>query len=105
MHVWTQEVESNGFTILEDVLPLEEVAHLSAELCNSTLTRSRAGIRNLLSHAAVHDLALHPRLLGLARAVIGDSVRPLAATLFEKPAARSWLVAWHQDATLPLRER
>ena len=31
--------------------------------------------------------------------------RPFRATLFDKSSARNWLVPWHQDTALPLRER
>jgi len=30
---------------------------------------------------------------------------PYRATLFDKSSARNWLVTWHQDTALPLRER
>ncbi|HET6374016.1 MAG TPA: phytanoyl-CoA dioxygenase family protein, partial [Candidatus Polarisedimenticolia bacterium] len=35
----------------------------------------------------------------------GGMARPFAATLFDKSPSANWLVAWHQDAVLPLREQ
>lgn len=44
-------------------------------------------------------------LLAIAIAFIGLSAVPYRATLFDKSAARNWLVTWHQDTALPLEER
>ena len=63
----------------------------------------------------MHTLAASPHESGfvivpsvLARtetARIGESPVPFRATLFDKSTATNWLVAWHQDTALPLRER
>jgi ectoine hydroxylase-related dioxygenase (phytanoyl-CoA dioxygenase family) len=44
-------------------------------------------------------------MMDLARAVLGPDAFPFRATLFDKSAAANWLVVWHQDTALPLRER
>jgi ectoine hydroxylase-related dioxygenase (phytanoyl-CoA dioxygenase family) len=103
--MWTEEFESRGFTLLRGVLPSDEAASLAAELAKALVPRSRGGIRHLLSHPAVRRVANEPRLLGIARRVIGDHAVPFSATLFDKSPAANWLVAWHQDVVLPLRER
>ncbi|HWZ79653.1 MAG TPA: phytanoyl-CoA dioxygenase family protein [Candidatus Sulfotelmatobacter sp.] len=36
---------------------------------------------------------------------MGADAIPFRATLFEKTLAANWLVVWHQDTALPLRER
>jgi ectoine hydroxylase-related dioxygenase (phytanoyl-CoA dioxygenase family) len=69
------------------------------------LTRGRAGARHLMRHAAVHDAANDPRLTAIAREFLGPSAAPYRATLFDKSSARNWLIPWHQDTALPLRER
>jgi hypothetical protein len=70
----------------------------------SPLTRSRAGARQLI-HPAVSDVANPPRLLAIASGFLGPSAVPYRATLFDKSSARNWLVTWHQDIALPLKER
>jgi ectoine hydroxylase-related dioxygenase (phytanoyl-CoA dioxygenase family) len=37
--------------------------------------------------------------------VLGSEAFPFRATLFDKNPYANWLVVWHQDAALPLRER
>jgi ectoine hydroxylase-related dioxygenase (phytanoyl-CoA dioxygenase family) len=71
----------------------------------STLPRTRAGIRHVLGHPAVADIASDPRLLDIAKDVLGSQAFPFNATLFDKSPDANWLVVWHQDTALPLRER
>ena len=40
-----------------------------------------------------------------ASILLGGSARPVRAVLFDKTAEANWLVAWHQDRTIPVRER
>src|SRR5258707_1105253 len=56
-------------------------------------------------YPAVNDLALDPRLVGLARQVLGANAFPFRATLFVKSPTSNWLITWHQDTALPLRQR
>jgi ectoine hydroxylase-related dioxygenase (phytanoyl-CoA dioxygenase family) len=44
-------------------------------------------------------------MLEIARAILGTGAIGFRATLFEKLPDSNWLVAWHQDTALPLRER
>lgn len=41
----------------------------------------------------------------LARSVLGTEAFPFRATLFDKSPKSNWLVVWHQDTALPLRQR
>jgi hypothetical protein len=40
-----------------------------------------------------------------ATALLDAVARPVRAVLFDKTAEANWLVAWHQDRTIPIRER
>lgn len=40
-----------------------------------------------------------------ASALLGGRARPVRAVLFDKTAEANWSVAWHQDRTIPVRER
>jgi ectoine hydroxylase-related dioxygenase (phytanoyl-CoA dioxygenase family) len=94
-----------GYRIVSGVLdPIETDALLGA-IDALDLSRGRAGARHLMQHAAVHDVANDPRLIALARDFLGASAVPYRATLFDKSSARNWLIPWHQDTALPLRER
>lgn len=40
-----------------------------------------------------------------ASGLLGAPARPVRAVLFDKTAGANWLVAWHQDRTIPVRDR
>jgi YVTN family beta-propeller protein len=44
-------------------------------------------------------------LLNIAQEVLGAEARTFRATLFDKSPQANWLVVWHQDTALPLRNR
>jgi ectoine hydroxylase-related dioxygenase (phytanoyl-CoA dioxygenase family) len=56
-----------------------------------------------LSH--VNALARDQRLLGMARRILGNDAMPFKATIFDKSTTANWLVVWHQDTALPLKNR
>lgn len=78
---------------------------VSGSLTRNPLPRSRAGMRHALKHPAVLALARDPRLRAVAKEVLGYNPFPFRATLFDKAPVSNWLVVWHQDTALPLRER
>lgn len=100
-----RSIEKHGFAVLPRVLPKEEVSSVIDAICSVSATRSRAGIRHSLSLAGVSSLARRPHLLEIAQAVLGSGALPFRATLFDKSPRANWLVVWHQDTALPLRER
>ena len=54
---------------------------------------------------AVGGMARRAPLLEIAQEILGHGAFPYRATLFDKSATANWLVVWHQDTALPLRER
>src|SRR5213594_3353473 len=94
-----------GFEIVPKCLGHAEVASLLNEIQRASLHRSRAGMRNAFQIGVVRLLALDTRLLTLAKQLLGDGAVPFRATLFDKSPVSNWLVVWHQDTALPLRER
>jgi ectoine hydroxylase-related dioxygenase (phytanoyl-CoA dioxygenase family) len=98
-------VQEQGFAILPEVLLPREAQSLIDELNRSTLRRTKAGVRHALKYPAVAALAQEPRLINIAREILGGEALPFHATLFDKSPQANWLVVWHQDTTLPLRER
>src|SRR5687767_4318291 len=80
---------------------LDVLERLSA----ASLQRTKAGARHLLNVSVVRDLAADARMLEIAGQFVGAGAVPFRATLFDKSAGANWLVVWHQDTALPLRER
>ena len=58
-----------------------------------------------LGLAEVASLARDSRLLSIAKQILGAEAFPYHATLFDKSPTSNWLVVWHQDTALPLRQR
>jgi ectoine hydroxylase-related dioxygenase (phytanoyl-CoA dioxygenase family) len=94
-----------GYCIVSSVFEADETDDLLRAIEALDLARGRAGARHLMAHAVVSDAASDPRMMAVARGFLGPSAVPYRATLFDKSSARNWLIPWHQDTALPLRER
>ena len=99
------KVERDGYAIVPNVFTLAEIQKLTSDLESSNLSRSRAGVRHLLGHSAVAEVASDPRMLGIAQHILGQSAFPFKATLFDKSPDANWLIVWHQDTALPLQTK
>jgi len=84
------------------VIASEEADCVLAELSGVDLNRSRAGARHILNQPCVKRIAHDERVLAFAREILGREAFPFRATFFDKSVDSNWLVAWHQDAALPL---
>lgn len=102
---WQKAIEEHGFAVLPEVFSRESLDYLLQEIDELAPRRSRAGVRHALQLPPVAQLARQPRMIEVARGVLGPDAFPFRATLFDKSPAANWLVVWHQDTALPLRER
>jgi ectoine hydroxylase-related dioxygenase (phytanoyl-CoA dioxygenase family) len=102
---WDKAIGDAGFAILPALFSHEDLDRLLREIDESEPRRSRAGIRHALSLHPVAAAAKQPQMIELAREVLGVDAFPFRATLFDKSPTANWLVVWHQDTALPLRER
>ncbi len=98
-------LETHGFEIFERVFEAAQIESLVAALEATPLPRSRAGSRHAMRHPAIAELARDARLMHIAHEALGREAVPFKATLFDKGPDANWLVAWHQDTSLPMRER
>lgn len=98
-------LNEQGFAIIPNVLGCREVGQLARDLARASMRRSKAGVRHALRYPAVAELAQDLRLLDIARCILGSGAVPFRATLFDKSPNSNWLVVWHQDTALPLREK
>ena len=100
-----REAMSSGYEIVPAVLDGPDVAALASALRDHTIDRRRAGARHLMGHPAIERVARDPRLLSIAARFLGGDATPYRATLFDKSPRNNWLIVWHQDTALPLRQR
>jgi ectoine hydroxylase-related dioxygenase (phytanoyl-CoA dioxygenase family) len=103
--MWQPTVEQQGFVVTPPLLTASETTTIADVLNQSTVFRSRAGVRHALGLGEVASLARDSRLLSIAKEILGAEAFPYHATLFDKSPTSNWLVVWHQDTALPLRER
>jgi ectoine hydroxylase-related dioxygenase (phytanoyl-CoA dioxygenase family) len=100
-----EQVERDGYAIVPAVVDELVVRDLLEQLGGSDLPRSRAGVRHMMKDPRVAQIAAREEMIGIAREIVGAKAWPFRATLFDKSPSSNWLVAWHQDTALPLRER
>ncbi|HEV2730710.1 MAG TPA: phytanoyl-CoA dioxygenase family protein [Terriglobales bacterium] len=103
--MWDEQLQNHGLAIIPSVLAPAEIASVIQGLGRVTLPRTRAGTRNALQVDTVAALARSSRVFEIVREILGRDAIPYRATLFEKSPDANWLVAWHQDRAIPLRER
>jgi ectoine hydroxylase-related dioxygenase (phytanoyl-CoA dioxygenase family) len=101
---WKLAVDEQGFAVLPGVFSPSETIALLVSLADLERSR-RAGVRHVLSHPTINLIARDRRLMGIVRPVLGSAAFPFRATLFDKSPDANWLIAWHQDTALPLREK
>ncbi len=94
-------IEEDGFELVPAVLDANECAVWISELGPV----SGAGARGVLGRPAVARLARAESILALVRPHLPMSPRPVRGIYFDKAPGSNWLVAWHQDLTIALRER
>lgn len=90
-----------GFTLARQVLGLEECAAW-IEVLGTIVSPGRRG---LMATPEVSAWARSERLLRLVRPFLTEEPRPVRAIYFDKSPEANWLVPWHQDLTLALRQR
>ena len=99
------KVKQQGFAILTQVFSPEIVDKISEDISQSGSHRSRAGVRHAMHLASGTKIASCAELMVLARDLLGLQAFPFRATIFDKSPNANWLVVWHQDTALPLRNR
>jgi ectoine hydroxylase-related dioxygenase (phytanoyl-CoA dioxygenase family) len=102
---WSNSVHNQGFAIIPGVLQPGDFNHLLTAISEPGIHRSRAGVRHAMRLSHVNALARDQRLLGMARRILGNDAMPFKATIFDKSTTANWLVVWHQDTALPLKNR
>jgi len=101
-------VDHNGFAVVRNLIVRSTVGAIIARLNDiapDDRSRNRGGQRNLLALDSVRALACSPLVMALVEAVLGLGARPVRGLLFDKTHEANWLVPWHQDLTICVRER
>lgn len=93
----------DGFEIVPSLLTEAEVEALRTSL---TSLKVAPGHRNLMRRVPeVTALAASPKILGLLEELFGTKPIPVRSIFFDKTPETNWLVPWHQDLSIAVRER
>jgi ectoine hydroxylase-related dioxygenase (phytanoyl-CoA dioxygenase family) len=96
-------IEEEGYAAAPALLTPEETA--STEEALQGVSLAKAGTRNLLELSWCRELVQHIKSHAAIRAALPSSPVAVQCTLFEKSEKRNWLVALHQDLSIPVKER
>lgn len=102
-----------GFAVVRGVLGEATMSELASALegagPSAGARRARGGLyalRNLLEAVpAARELARSEAVRSLVEPFLGPRAFAVRGTLFDKPPAAPWKVAWHQDVTIAVRAR
>lgn len=102
----TASMEQDGYFWSRQLAGPEKVAALRSALMTMIPDSSRAGVRQLLRGCpAVAEFAGSKAVVELIRQFLGHQPFTVRGILFDKTPESNWLVAWHQDVTIAVREQ
>ena len=84
---------------------LDEADCLRLEAALVTLPSSMPGVRIGDGSQLKRFLDTAGPIGAIAAAVLGPEANPVRAILFDKTAKRNWVLGWHQDRTIAVKER
>jgi hypothetical protein len=98
------EIERQGFAFWRSALSSAIVVDLIGAIEAAGASGGVYGLRNLLRRSPrVREIAA--MLSSLVEPTLGAGAFPTRALLFDKLPRANWLVGWHQDLTIAVRER
>lgn len=97
------DFDRDGALLFGGVLSAGEVATMTQTL--EPQVTGRPGKRLLVDPDLAALLAADGVVGRVAASLIGPNILPVRAVLFDKSPDANWIVAWHQDRTICVRER
>lgn len=109
---YRNQIDENGFAIVENVLSQQQVENLRDAISNipqGEEVRRREnvyGIRNLLElSAAVRQLAVSSSARAVVKPILGTECSAVRATFFDKVPGANWKLRLHQDCVISVRQK
>ena len=96
-------LHEDGYAVLCAVLDPEQIAPIQQVI--ESLAVAGAGSRALLELECCRELVERIRSHPAIRSSLPQSAVAVQCTLFDKTRERNWLVALHQDLSVPVKER
>ena len=102
---------NSGYAVIPNVIEHDQIDKLlkATDFNDSGATHRRGGRpyanRAALSIAAIVDLSRSDQVLALVSQVLIEKSFAVRAILFDKVQGANWKIPWHQDITIPVKER
>ena len=97
------DFDRDGVLHFSGGLCVAEAVSLAAKL--EPQITARPGTRLKMESDVAAILAADGAVGRIAASLIGPKAAPVRAVLFDKSPAANWIVAWHQDRTITVRDR
>jgi len=102
----TFDVYTHGVEIKENLIPLDLIQAVIAEVEASSLKLPKHGVRNAdKKFSSVLNLVTYGKLINEARNILGKEPQIVRVIFFDKTPEKNWLVTWHQDKTVALSDK
>ncbi len=100
------EFEKNGFAVIRHIVSPVEIDQLNNAVAAARSAQNTPGLRNLLKRSTeIKSFASSGVAYQIARTVLGVDPVPVRAILFDKTPETNWYVTWHQDLSIPVRNK
>ena len=103
MDTLTATFASHGFVAVHQVIDDSVCAEVAKSL--EPVASHGAGTRRLLEQPWCQDLARRVRTNSVVAELLPDDAVAVQCTVFDKSPSTNWLVALHQDRSIPVRRR
>ncbi len=104
-----EQLSENGFAIIEQIFSQNELERILQEIEiyseNNSKNNDIFAIRCfLLKVPTLKNILLNEKITSLL-SVFGENYKVVKAIYFDKPKSTNWLVNWHQDLTISVKEK
>lgn len=96
-------LSKDGFEIIPSVLSESEVEDLRSTLSSLKIAPGHRGLMQRIPD--VIALATSPKILNLLEELLGFKPFPVRSIFFDKTPEANWLVPWHQDLSIAVKQR
>ena len=101
MNELAKSFENNGYAILDDVVPDDEIIAIERNL--ASLSIDKVGTRNVLITEWCGRLAIFIKRHAIVSSYLPENAVAVQCTYFEKSLNQNWLVSIHRDYSIPLK--
>lgn len=98
-------LKEDGFQIIEKVYSPKEIDDI-LKILSSKEIEQKFGVREfLLDHPEIQEKVFTPKLKKLIQSISFNCQKSIKSIYFNKPPSANWIVNWHQDLTINLKNR